>query len=363
MALLGEWAELGSNAVRRGIGWWVGELRAMVPQHVFERLRRRTATLSVSSEADELMLPRRGAAPGLTLAIDPVDPAQARSEVEGALAARRIGNGVVIELGRSLLLRSSLVLPQAAERSLRAIVHNQLERLVPLAADEVCFEYRVVSRSPSAKTLTVEVVTARRDSIEKAVTVARSIGLDPRLAIASAGDNTDHVPVVLWRAQNEADSVRQRRLKRALEIAAAVLLLIAYGAYIDRLDERRDQLEAEVARATKEALVARDQLREQRGTQGALALLERRQKEPTPLALLNELTGLIPDNSWVSNFMLQKRNIEIVGYSRRVSDFIPRIENSDSFWNVKFRSPIALSPDGKGERFDVSFDVWVEDTP
>jgi hypothetical protein len=42
---------------------------------------------------------------------------------------------------------------------------------------------------------------------------------------------------------------------------------------------------------------------------------------------------------------------------------MPRINNSDSFWNLKFRSPIALSPDGKGERFDISFDVYVEDTP
>ena len=157
---------------------------------------------------------------------------------------------------------------------------------------------------------------------------------------------------------------RQRRFKNRMIFAyVALLLIIAYGAYVYRLDERRDELQAEVAQATKQAAVARAQVQQQTATQSALALLERLRKEPSPLALLNELTALIPSSAWISQLTLQKRNIEIIGYSPRVSDFMPRINNSDSFWNLKFRSPIALSPDGKGERFDISFDVYVEDTP
>jgi general secretion pathway protein L len=292
-----------------------------------------------------------------------LDSLEARRRVQSSMRGRRIGDAVIIRLDQSLLLRSSVTLPLAAERSLRPILQNQLERLVPLPAAEVCFEYRVLSRSPAAKTLNVELVTATRASIDDAVALARSVGLVPRLAIASGGAAGSDA-MVLWRASRETkESPRQRRLKRGLELAAALLLIVAYGAYVYRLDERRDELQAEVALAAKEAAIARTQVQQQTATQSALALLERRRKEPSPLALLNELTALIPSSAWISQLILQKRNIEIIGYSPRVGDFVPRINNSDSFWNMKFRSPIALSPDGKGERFDISFDVYVEDTP
>jgi len=158
-------------------------------------------------------------------------------------------------------------------------------------------------------------------------------------------------------------SPRRRRLNRGLEVAAALLLILAYGTYVYRLDQRQEELATEVARVAKKAAAARTLVQQQTATESALVLLERRRKEPSPLALLNELTGLIPNSAWVSQLTLQKRNIEIIGYARRVSDFVPRINNSDSFWNVKFRSPIALSPDGRGERFNISFDVYVEDMP
>jgi general secretion pathway protein L len=363
MAALAQWTALGSDAIRRGVAWWLGELRALLPWRVAGRAERAPAILEVSPDRATLVLAKRGSAQVQELPLRGVDPAEARRRVQSALRARGIGDAVIIRLDPSLLLRSGVTLPLAAERSLRPILQNQLERLVPLPAAEVFFEYRVLSRSPAAKTLNVELVTATRTSIDEAVALATSAGLVPSLAIASGGAAGNEAALVLWRASRQEESLRERRLKRGLELAAALLLVIAYGAYVYRLDERRDELQTEVAQATKQAAIARAQVQQQTATQSALALLERRRKEPSPLALLNELTALIPSSAWISQLTLQKRNIEIIGYSPRVSDFVPRINNSDSFWNLKFRSPIALSPDGKGERFDISFDVYVEDTP
>jgi general secretion pathway protein L len=258
-----------------------------------------------------------------------------------------------------VLLRSSVTLPLAAERSLRPILQNQLERLVPLPPAEIFFEYRVLHRSAETKTLKVELITARRATIDKAVALARSMGLAPRLAIAGGGE-----VAVLWQASRDASEPPPvRRLKRGLEVAVVLLLATAYATYVYRLDERQDELTAEVAGLAKKAAVARTLAQQQTATQNALALLDARRKEPSPLALLNELTALLPSSTWVSQLTLQKKNIEIIGYSRRIGDLVPRINNSDSFWNVKFRSPIARSPDGKGERFDISFDVYTEDAP
>ena len=73
---------------------------------------------------------------------------------------RRTSNAVIIRLDQSAILESSVTLPLNAERSLRPILQNQLERLVPLPADQVEFEYQIVARSPTAKTLAVRLIVA-----------------------------------------------------------------------------------------------------------------------------------------------------------------------------------------------------------
>jgi general secretion pathway protein L len=364
MATLDQLTALGSDTFRRAVSWWLAELRGLLPGQLAGHPERAPAILEMSADRATLVLAKRGSARAAELPLRGIDPQEARSRVQSARQGRRLGDAVVIRLDQSVLLRSSITLPMAAERSLRSILQNQLERLVPLPADQICFQYRILSRSATAKTLNIELVTARRASIDDAVVLAKSVGLVPRVAIAAGGGTQRDAALVLWRAGRQSDeSQGQRVLKRGLELATALLLVVAYGTYVYRLDERRNELQVELTRAAKAASVARDLVQQQTATESALVLLERRRKEPSPLALLNELTGLIPSSAWVSQLTLQKRSIELIGYSRRVSDFVPRINNSDSFFNFKFRSPTVLSPDGKGERFDISFDIWVEDTP
>jgi general secretion pathway protein L len=364
MAAIAQLTALGGDAIRRAVAWWLAELRGLLPWQLAGRAERAPAILDVSPRGAVLALAKRGSSPAAELPLSGFDPQDASERVHSVMRARQLGDDIVIRLDESVLLRSSVTLPLAAENALRPILQNQLERLVPLPPAEVSFEYRVTSRSPATKTLKVELVTARRAMIDNAVALARSIGLVPRLVFAGSGSAGRDGVLVLWQASRDGNEPASlRRLKHGLVVASALMLVAAYVIYVYRLDERGEDLQAEVAKVAKQAAIARTLVEQQTATQSALVLLDRRRKEPPPLALLNELTVLLPSNTWVSQLTLQKRNIEIIGYSRRVSDFVPRINNSDSFWNVKFRSPIALSPDGKGERFDVSFDVYVEETP
>lgn len=365
MSAIDQLGTRGGDRVQRAVSWWLAELRGLMPWERPGRVERAPAILDVSPAGVTLTLAARESAPADALPLNGVDPQELRERVRAALRARRLGDGVMIRLDPAVLLRSSVTLPLAAESTLRPILENQLERLVPLPSSEVCFQYRVLSRSVPAKRVNVELVIARRATIDSAVALAQSAGLVPRLAFAAGEQQGHDAALVLWRASGQAsDTIARRRLKRAMEAMVVLLLVATYATYVYRLDERRDELQSEIALLTKKAAVARTLVQQQAATQSAITLLEQRRKEPSPLALLNELTGLIPTSAWVSQLNLRKRNIEIIGYSRRrVSSFVPRINNSDSFWNLKFRSPIALSPDGKGERFDIAFDVWVEDAP
>ncbi len=350
------WADL-LALIRQGLSWWLNELAGLLPGRFARRPENAPLVLDVSAGGATLQVEgRRGAKPVMV----PLggDPLQDRIRVQAALR-RGIGRTAVIRLGPSLLMEAAVTLPMNAERALRPILLNQLDRLVPLPADEVVFAHRVTERSTANRTIGVELIVATRAAIERATGLLRAAGLDAGTAIASGEGRGP--PVTLWRARSVyVASPRQRRLRRMLEATTVALLIGAYVTYVHRLGSYRDELEQQVAAATKASVAARDLAARNAQTESALTLLLDRQRELDPLKLLDELTKLVPDSMWISQLTVRGRSVELVGYSPKVSDLIARIESNDIFYDPTFRSPITRSNDGKGERFDVSFSVWVE---
>jgi general secretion pathway protein L len=356
------WASV-VDLIQRGVSWWLAELAALVPRRIAHRPENAPAIVEVSSRESALVLAGRGGSPPIRVPIGGINAQEDRALVQAAMR-RRTSNAAIVRFDQSLLLDANVTLPLSAERSLRQILTHQLERLVPLPVDEVEFEYQITGRSTTARTLGVKLIVVTRASIENALALVRSLGLSPRFVIAPSGLAGNDAQVTLWRASREqVITPIQRWLRRGLEATAVMLLLVTCGTYLYRLGEFRDELQQEVNAATKASAAARDLINQHAQTEAALALLLRRQRELDPLVLLTELTKLVPENMWINQLSIRGRNVELIGYSPRVSDLISRIENHDMFYDPKFRSPITMAPDGKGERFDVSFNIWIEGDP
>ncbi len=350
-------------AISRAVAWWLAELAALIPRRFSRRGGNAPATLDVSANQAALLLAGRGAVQPLRIPLGGDDQQHDRTRVQAALR-QRPARSVIIRLDPSLIFETSVTLPIAAEQSLRPILLNQLERLVPLPPDAVEFQFLVTERSPAAKTIGVKLIVATRACIDRAVNLVRSVGLDPSEVIAASGLTGEDSEVTLWQARDDqVVSPAMRRVRRTLEVAAILLFVGAYATYVYRLNDYRDQLQQDVDVAAKAAAAARDLIARNQQTESALALLLRRQREMDPLTLLDELTKLVPDDTWISQLTVRGRGVELIGYSPRVRDLISRIQDHDIFYDPKFLSPITLSADGKGERFDVSFDVWIEGAP
>jgi general secretion pathway protein L len=361
METIAEFRAATVDMMQRAMSWWLGELAGLMPRRFARRLENAPAILEVSAGQATLLLADNGA-PALRVKLGGADAAEDRARVQvatGGTAARR----VVIRLDPSMILEAEVTLPRNAERALRQILVHQLDRLVPLPADAVAFDYVVIEDATTDKTLDVKLIVATRESIDRAVALVRSVGLDPEVVIAPSGVAGDSATVTLWQAHaDQMASPAQLWLRRGLAVAAVGLFVTAYSSYVWRLGAYRDDLQQQVLQATKASAVARDLVNQNAQTEGALALLvQRRQQEMDPLMLLDELTKLVPDTMWISQLAVRGRNVELIGYAPRVADLISRIQNSDIFYDPKFRSAITMAPDGERERFDVSFDAVVKD--
>lgn len=351
---------------RGGLEWWLSELQAMLPWRLGTDPERAAAILEFAGDTATLVLARRGAHPALRIPLERAEADLTRPGIQAALRERRLGNDVAVRLDPSVLLETELSLPFGAERAMRQILLNQLDRVVPLPADEVEFQYRIAPRSASARALRVRLTVVARETIAQAQALARALGLAPSLMFASppSGSATGFGrgrPLILWRAgRDSGDAPRLRRTARILELAAIVLVVTAFGTYVYRLDQQLADLEEDVAVKARLASAARDLGRQQQDVEATLDMLHKREREPRPLQILEEATELVPDDSWVTRLTVRGRTVELLGNSPRVSDLVARLDNHDTFWDPQFLSPITQAPDGATQRFNLSFQIWLE---
>lgn len=360
-ASLSRSALAGGQLVRQGFAWWCSELAALVPRSLRQRLRFADdpASLEMTSEQATLILPGHGRSTVVRLPIPAEDDGAARARLQVALRQQGIGTAVAIRLDPALLLEASLDLPLSAERSLQAIVRHQLGRVVPLDPDEVCFAANVRQRSPSIKSIKVDLVIAKRAVVERSLQRARNVGLVPLMVMGQAAPAPrspgQEETAVLWRTDGTGQANTQRRIQRSLEALVLLLAATAYGVHVHRLDQVRDSLRDQVASARQVATATQDVAR-QVGQLGETAtFMQGRRKARSPLHVLDELTRLVPQDSWVTQLALHDNTVDLAGYAPRATDLIPGIEASKVFESPRFRSPITLAPDARGERFDLSF--------
>ena len=86
--------------------------------------------------------------------------------------------------------------------------------------------------------------------------------------------------------------------------------------------------------------------------------------EPSKMAILNELTQLLPNTVWIWNLKYDGKEIEMNGYADSASDLIPLIDKSPLFERVEFSAPVTkerqMRPDGDREKERFRIKVRIE---
>jgi general secretion pathway protein L len=170
-------------------------------------------------------------------------------------------------------------------------------------------------------------------------------------------------------ARDEGDAAsggaarRPAAVARVLNPALAVLALVLAGVavYVPVARQRAElaELQADLARE-KRAAEATLELRETAAALGreALYLVNRKRATPSVLEVLNEITRVLPDNSYAAELRLQGRQVELVGQSGAATGLLDVVERSELFERATFRSPITRGRGGEAaERFHLAFEL------
>ena len=86
-------------------------------------------------------------------------------------------------------------------------------------------------------------------------------------------------------------------------------------------------------------------------------LIKEKTATPSVLLMLNTLSTLIKDDTWLSYAQYSDSHLQIQGESTTASTLIALLEESELFVNARFASPVTQDSISKLERFQITVDV------
>jgi len=338
--LAGLWAE------------WSAEIAAALRERLSARLHddRISAVLDLAPDIVSLMLE---SADGTQLLAE--GPArEAASILRQARASHRFG-AVVLRFSSGSVLQLDLSMPPAAPRHLREAVAFELERLSPIPPDRLYFDFHAAKATPEGR-IPVSLRAIKRDVVDDAVALCRAAAL-PVAAVAFEDDPRE----ANWRSfpiDRLAFLGRQwtRWGAGILAIAAVLLFIAALGGLYARgadqdaaLQAQRDALSLRVA-----AMHRLEQRMADLRIQSQFPAAQKR--APLLLEALTQITQVLPDGTWLTEFSVENGKGHIIGFSKSPSDLIAEIDQSPLFANAQFNASLTGATSGT-ERFDLTFDI------
>lgn len=333
--------------------WWSGELLGLIPERWRDRLRRRGNLLFIVLHEDRCSLEfgsfgqRESLVSGSLGAEGELPPTVAEVLLDRAAKAAQ----VVLLLPEQQLLRKVLSLPVATEAGLGNVLRFEMDRHTPFTAEQVYFGYRILERDRRHQRLQVELLVVLREYLDRLLRRLDSLGVHPSLATQAEDQHAQPINVLPGELSRKRGGWRgSRRLRVAALVALVALLLLPLWQQQQRAERLAGQLDAPKAAAERAAAV-RDEL--QRLAAGHEFLRKQQAQADNVLEILNELTLLLPDSTWLSRFEINGQRVRLEGESAEASALIGLLEQSRTLQNVSYASPITNNPRTQKDRFSL----------
>jgi general secretion pathway protein L len=243
-----------------------------------------------------------------------------------------------------------LELPKRAAEFLDGIVRAQIDRLTPWTVGEAVYSWTPPTEAGNERIQLIVAATARAQvtpyvqALAGLGAAAIVVSTVPQDAVAGAG------PLKVFEQQTRGsfEITRIRRILMLVLAAAAAMAVISIGVSsiaADSLDSEQQDLSSQISKR-------RVAMRQDGGS--AQRMLERRkQTTAASVIVLEALSKLLPDHTFVTELRIEGGKVQVTGLTRDAPSLIRLIEQSPHFERATFFAPTTQSPGEPGERFHI----------
>lgn len=267
----------------------------------------------------------------------------------------------VLRLTDEQAIKKILYLPAATQENLQQVVGFELDRYTPFKPEQVYFSVVPLEMTEHGQ-LQVMLVLTPRPFLDKRLSQLGAWFVRP--GRVEYQPITETFPELEGKYNLLPESYQPGVNKLAQSIhwlLSGVMLILLLSVLVfpvwhekqavDLLKNQIKVLEKET-RIVDEQQLKIDALREE--TQ---RLINIKQQTPEMVAVFNELSRLLKDDTWLTHLQYSETHMQIQGQSPAASELISLLEASPFFSKVSFASPLTQDKTTGLERFQISMDV------
>lgn len=362
MAAAPEFGSPRASASRRKFAvlwrWWTSEIAKLVPER-FSMLSGGGRVPLLALEGDAVVLASRTGAVEARADLAALDETRRSSAVRALLERAGESRGRArLALGHEEALVRKVTMPAATEENLRQVLAFEMDRLTPFRADEVYFDCRVISRDATTGQIVVQLAMARRELVDARVQALRALGVN--VQGVAVGDKANHgvgaLDLMPTEQRGESETSRERLVQYGMAGTCVLLFLAALVYPVYQKRETFKSLAPLVNKARQDA-EATDAIARTLDKQVAdyNFLLTRKHVNAPALALIEEISRLLPDNTWVTSLEVKNvgkvREVQVIGETVSSSKLIEIFEGSSLMQNAAPRGTVTRGSQPGTERF------------
>lgn len=264
------------------------------------------------------------------------------------------GSRVEILMRPSRFLFQPLELPKRAAEFLGGIVRTQIDRLTPWSPGEAAFSWTAPTDIPNDR-IALTVGATARAMIEPYLQAVVDLGAAAVAVATTPPGDSAATPQMTMLEHKAGGVIDLRRIRQALigvllaaGLATAASLAVA-AVMTDSLDAEQQQLQQAIAKRRTAVRLSTGGA----AASGQSALEHRKQTTPSSVIVIEALSGLLPDHTYVTELRIEGDKVQIVGVTHDAPSLIQLIEQSPYFTRATFFAPTTRSPEDPGERFHI----------
>ncbi len=261
------------------------------------------------------------------------------------------GSRVELILRPSRFLFRPLELPKRALEYLEGIVRSQIDRLTPWTANEAIYSWTSPIDAPNDR-IHLNIAATAKTMVAPYLQAIASFNA-ASIAMTTVQLTSDAKPSpIKFHEQRMRSAINVRRIRLilvAVFLLSGVSAMAAIGVSVvtaDNLSTERQELLRKIS-ARKAAMRSFFE-------GSGLQLLERRkQTTPSSVFVLEALSALLPDDTYVTELRIEGERLQIVGVTSDAPSLIRLIEQSPHFARATFFAPTTRSAGAMKEQFHI----------
>lgn len=348
---------------KKFLRWWKRELSFLIPDRIKQLVSDRHGTLIVRPEGNQFALSywfEGSEEPLAKLDRDELGMAKYR---EMLAADERLQKAdLIFRLTKKYAIQKELSLPAAAKENLYQVVTYDLSRYSPFKAEQAYYAVKALDVVNEPGQIRVMLILTIREVLDTFYGDLKTFGMIPKFVdyediandLGQSEEPYDLLPE--WLREKTGKTAQLIHAALAGLVALLMLAVLALPVWLEyrsvhALEEKIDAIE-KAAKSTKALQAEVDALVDE-----TKQLIEKKTEKPPVVAVLDTLSKLIKDDTWLTYAQYAGGQLQVQGESPAASTLISVLEASDFFANAKFVSPVTRDNVTKLERFQISVDI------